>query len=322
MATTFSASGSSSGPGLSRASALAGESEPVEQQACLSNGGYALQLIQRQTRRLGTLQPKVLADDDPEGLHQLRVSLRRLRTVLGQFAPALVLPAAITDARIARVARRTGLTRDLDVMGERLTTSLLPALPDRERHGLRPVLKRLARDRHQAFEGVGEALTGAGYLKLLARLRKWQHKPTFTAMGQLPFQDWILEWKLPIVAGLFFHPGWVADDPSSEDLHDLRKRIKGVRYALENLEPFLEPAVLAWIGQLKQAQEDLGELHDLQVLQSRLLDRPRSRPHGGFPALEAEIVRQRSDRWHHWRVLAAELASAQARRSLQRHLLV
>ena len=320
MAATFSASGSSSGSELSRPSARAGAAEPVEQQASLSSGGYALQQIQRQARRLRTLHPRVLADDDPEDLHQMRVSLRRLRTVLSQFAPALVLPSAITDARIARVARRTGLSRDLDVMRERLTSSLLPSLPDQERDAMRPALKRLVRDRHQAFKGVVEALNGARYLKLLARLRKWQHKPRYTAVGQGLLQDWILEWKLPILAGLFFHPGWLADDPSSEDLHDLRKRIKGVRYALENLEPFLEPAVLAWIGQLKQAQEDLGELHDLQVLQSLLVDHPRSRSHRGLPALEAEIGRQRSDRWRRWRVLAAELGSAPARRNLQRHL--
>jgi inorganic triphosphatase YgiF len=57
-----------------------------------SNGAYAFALIQRQTRRLGKLQSAVLADTDPESLHQLRVSLRRLRTALTLFTPALQLP--------------------------------------------------------------------------------------------------------------------------------------------------------------------------------------------------------------------------------------
>ena len=43
--------------------------EPV-----ITSGAYALELIQRQTRRLGKLQAEVLADRDPEPLHQLRVS--------------------------------------------------------------------------------------------------------------------------------------------------------------------------------------------------------------------------------------------------------
>ena len=94
-----------------------------EAQAAGSSGAHAALLIQRQTRRLGKLQPDVLADQDPEPLHQVRVSLRRLRTVLQQFAPALVLPDTISDRRIAKVARHTGLTRDLDVLQQRLQGS-------------------------------------------------------------------------------------------------------------------------------------------------------------------------------------------------------
>ena len=65
-------------------------SSPVLSCPALSSGAYALDLIQRQVRRLGKLQGEVLADRDPEPLHQLRVSLRRLRTALSQFGPALV----------------------------------------------------------------------------------------------------------------------------------------------------------------------------------------------------------------------------------------
>jgi hypothetical protein len=61
---------------------------PVLSSPVLSSGAYALDLIQRQVRRLGKLQGEVLADCDPEPLHQLRVSLRRLRTALSQFGPA------------------------------------------------------------------------------------------------------------------------------------------------------------------------------------------------------------------------------------------
>ncbi|KEF41388.1 MAG: hypothetical protein ER33_11750 [Cyanobium sp. CACIAM 14] len=263
----------------------------------------------------------MLADADPEDLHQLRVSLRRLRTALGQFAPALVLPAPISDGRIARVARRTGLTRDLDVIGERLRTSLLPPLPDSEKKAMRPVLQRLARDRRLAFGELVEALNGSGYLRLLSSLQRWQRRPVFTALGQTALQERLLEWKLPIVSGLFLHPGWSADDPASEDLHALRKRIKGVRYALENLEPFLDPEVVGWIGQLKRAQDELGTLHDLQVLQERLADRRGSGRTGPIPSLKAELRRQQEEHWRGWRERAAEMAGAPGRLRLHRHLL-
>ncbi len=300
---------------------LAPAAEPEQDRANLSCGAYALELIQHQTRRLGRLQPEVLADKDPEALHQLRVSLRRLRTALHQFAPALSLPQAITDARIAGVARRTGLTRDLDVMRERLETAILPALPEAEQEDLRPALRRLTKDRRRSFEDLQEALTESRYLKLLARLHKWQARPSFTDLGQRPLCRWWFEWLVPITAGLFLHPGWFSPDQAAPALHDLRKRIKGVRYAFENLEPFLDPALLIWIDRLKLAQDHLGELHDLQVLELTLMDRDRSRPHGGWPALESEIRRLRQECWERWCQQAETMAGDDGRRNLHRQLL-
>ena len=55
----------------------------------------------------------MLRDADREPLHQIRVNLRRLRTVLSVFGPALVLPRGVRAARIASLARCTGETRDL-----------------------------------------------------------------------------------------------------------------------------------------------------------------------------------------------------------------
>jgi CHAD domain-containing protein len=228
----------------------------------LTSGEYALDLIQRQVRRLGKLQGEVLADHDPEPLHQLRVSLRRLRTALSQFGPALVLPESVTDRRIAAVARRTGLCRDLDVLQLRLQQHLLPSLPGHEQQALEGPMKRLARDRSQAFDTLKEALHSSRYLKLLARLHKWQQRPRFTPLGQRPLAPWLYDWQAPFTAALFLHGGWTVEDPTAEALHDLRKRIKAARYALEHLENWCEPALRAWIQELRQAQEILGELFD------------------------------------------------------------
>ena len=94
-----------------------------------SSGAYARHRLEQLCERLRRLRPEVLDDRDPEPLHQYRVSLRRLRSLLIQFAPALLLPAKVTPSRIALLARATGATRDLDVLGLRLQHDLLPALP-------------------------------------------------------------------------------------------------------------------------------------------------------------------------------------------------
>ncbi len=291
-------------------------SPPARSDTALSNGAHALALIQRQTRQLAALQRDVLADEDREALHRFRVSLRRLRTALDQFAPALELPQGVGSGRIAALARRTGLCRDLDVLRERLETTLLPRLEPGERQALRPALRRLRRERGLAFDAVSETLVSPRYLKLLARLGRWQQRPAFTRLGHQPLADWLHEWHLPLSGALFLDPGWQASDPRSEDLHRLRKRIKGVRYALEHLVDLLEAPAQAWIAALKQAQVLLGDLHDLQVLEACLLDRPGQRHGDSLTGLRAELERQRTEVWGQWREIAALLLLPQSRRAL------
>jgi CHAD domain-containing protein len=287
----------------------------------LSSGSYALELIQRQVRRLGKLQGEVLADRDPESLHQLRVSLRRLRTALTQFGPALVLPESVTDRRIAAVARRTGLCRDLDVLQLRLQQQLLPRLPGDEQQALEGPLKRLARDRSQAFDTLKEALHSSRYLKLLARLHKWQQQPRYTPLGQLPLAAWLYDWQAPFTAALFLHAGWTVEDPTAEALHDLRKRIKAARYALEHLEDWCEPALRAWIQELRQAQEHLGELHDLQILTQTLGGSGSPLKSERLPVLRSELAGQLSEHWLRWRELAQRLQHDNHRHAIHRQLL-
>jgi CHAD domain-containing protein len=284
-------------------------------------GPYAADLIQRQTRRLGKLQSDVLADQDPEPLHQLRVSLRRLRTALSQFAPALRIPEGVSDRRIARVARRTSLCRDLDVLRDRLEKQLLPPLPEEERRAMKPVLKRLSRNRRLAFEDLEEALTGGPYLKLLARLHDWQLSPRFSPLGDLPLRPWLFEWQLQASSGLFLHGGWFAADPHDPALHDLRKRIKGLRYALEHLETFAAPALGEWIGLLKKAQDCLGDLHDLQVLATILGDQLERGVSDTLPVLQAGILAQQAERWNQWSDQAADLREEANRHRLYTSLI-
>jgi len=295
--------------------------EPTPLDPLHSSGDYALDLIQRQIRRLGKLQAEVLADHDPEPLHQLRVSLRRLRTALSQFGPALVLPESVTDRRIAAVARRTGLCRDLDVLQLRLQQQLLPRLPADEQQALKGPMKRLVRDRSQAFDTLKEALHSSRYLKLLARLNKWQQRPRFTPLGQLPLAAWLYDWQAPFTAALFLHAGWTVEDPAAEALHDLRKRIKAARYSLEHLEAWCEPALKSFIEELRQAQAHLGELHDLQILIHTLggSESPLQSPR--LPVLRGELEGQQATNWQRWRELARRLQQDSHRHAIHRHLL-
>jgi len=284
-------------------------------------GDLALGLIHQQVRRLGQLHHAVLADKDPEALHKLRISLRRLRTGLDVFAPALLLPEEIQASRLARVARRTGLTRDLDVFRQRLEDPWWPQLPEDEQQALAKGLARLKRDRRQAFDSMVEALNGGRYLKLLAQLNQWQAAPSYSLLGQQHLKPWLIDWICHLGHGLFLHNGWFVQDPAADDLHELRKRIKGLRYGLEPFIPFLPTTIIAWIEELKQAQALLGELHDLTVLEDSLLTHPLRRKASPIPILQGAISQRQQQHWQQWQALAGRLSSDANRQEMQRTIL-
>lgn len=290
---------------------------PHDDQAS-SNGAFAVGLIGRFTHKLVSLQGPVLADNDPEPLHQMRVALRRLRTCLHQFAPALLLPRAVGDPRLAKTVRRLGMARDLDVLRERLERDLMVELPETERKALKPVLKQLRRERALAYEQVVSTLQSGGYLKLLSQLQSWLRHPDLTPLGELPLLGWTLEWQAPMVAGLFQHPGWfiVEQEGDMERVHDLRKHLKTARYGLENLGAVTGSRCRQWVGELRDLQELLGELNDLHVLAKAIDDQLPAGLARSLPVLEALLRRKAQGCWEQWRQRAEGLILPERRRSL------
>lgn len=286
-----------------------------------SCGSHAHTLMARHLRRLGPLRPRVLQDRDPEDLHQLRVCLRRLRTVLDQFAPALVLPSGIGPRPIAAVARRTGRTRDLDVLLARVRDDLSPQLPDDERRRLRRALDGLGQVRRRAFADLHQALERPAFLRQLQQLGSWLEEPSFTPLGGQPLVPWLVDWRLALLADLFLHPGWWADDPTSPRLHDLRKRLKGVRYGLEHLEAWSPPPLQAWVLDLRQAQDHLGALQDLAVLRRCLGRAPVRWRWSRSPALAALLLSEEGLHWARWQQLSAALSDPVGRARVHQLLL-
>jgi CHAD domain-containing protein len=288
-----------------------------------SSGAHAISLIQQSSRKLVHLQPAVLADRDPEPLHQMRVSMRRLRTCLRQFGPALQLPGSVTDRRIAKVARRLGMARDLDVLRDRLQNGLIPRLPEPEAQALRPVLKQLRRERSLAYEELVKVLQSGSYLELLAKLQRWLKKPRLTPLGEEPLGDWLLEWQAPLLVSLFLHPGWFVTDLEGDmdAVHDLRKQCKTARYALENLAPCTGMRCRSWARRFQRFQELLGELNDLQVLQQAIDDQLPGRLADSLPQLHTLLQVNAHLCWRQWRVEAEALQGREQRHRLLQALL-
>ena len=289
----------------------------------LTNGGFARDLLQRQVAKLVQLQAPVAEGKGIEPLHQMRVTMRRLRTTVVQFEPALQLPPAINDLRLAKWVRRLGLARDLDVLRERLEEGFLPQLPEAEVKALRPVLKQLRRERQLAYGHVVEVLQSRSYLEGLAQLQRWLKQPEFTRLGNEPIREWMLEWQGPCLASLFLHPGWQVSSAEGEVevLHELRRQIKEARYRLENLSTLEGAHTAGWIHLFKQGQELLGEFNDLQVLQRAIGDQVPGRLEEVVPQLEWLLAQHQRQCWEQWRELVCDVLPSRQRQHLWRALL-
>lgn len=84
---------------------------------------------------------------------------------------------------------------------------------------------------------------------------------------------------------------------SPEHLHEVRIAVKQLRYGLELAADARVPAAAPLVRELKRAQDVLGRLHDLQVLQTHVaavqVSAPgRSAPHQGLAAIAGRIEEQ------------------------------
>ncbi|WP_017721000.1 CHAD domain-containing protein [Kamptonema formosum] len=310
-----------------------------------SLGEWAYLAIEKHFEKTLKHEADVLKDRDPEALHQMRVGMRRLRSAVTGFAPALELPKAAGESKIAKIARRLGALRDLDVMLEALERRYRPSLPPEEHEELDTALERLAKQRREAFSHVRETLHAQPYKKLKQALKEWLKKPVYQEIAQLPIQDALPDLLLPQVSRLFLEPGWLvgvrvfeAEIPLSEELklkaveeilasrgplaHSLRKQVKRVRYQMSLFNRLYGPSYAAWVEEMKEIQEVLGEIQDSLVLAEVLGDVLGEEIDTALPALAQKLAQTRCEAWQKWQPLQQRYLSRETRRALRCELLL
>ena len=187
-------------------------------------------------------------DEDPEALHDLRVELRRLRA-WGRLTRDVVKTRKLTRRRLKALARATGPMRDREVMLTLLDrVAKTPEVAE--------VAGRIARltDEHEPPAHAPLSFDEKPGLKPRSR----DDTP--------PFAQWFGE-QLALMLDLIrrdFAQG-------REGFHAARIQVKHLRYLVEPMhEPFA--GVDALLKDLKDIQDRLGDLHDLQVFRERLPD--------------------------------------------------
>jgi len=225
--------------------------------------------------------PGTLADLDTEFLHDLRVAIRRSRSVLRELKRAWADGPRDAQADTLRwVQAITGPVRDLDVQLLEWDDLVAP-LPEARRHDLAPVRALLVEHRAAAFADLTAALRGDHYATAWAGWRAFldndlpsgpQHggprrnRPHAGPDAALPIHD-VAAGRVARVYRRMQKMGGAIDDSSpAQDLHDLRKRGKELRYLLELFGGVLVGgAVRPMVTALKGLQDVLGRHQDCEV---------------------------------------------------------
>jgi triphosphatase len=250
------------GAGLSAAGlspAVAPDFGPTEIDASMSASEVAFAILRRHFAKMLAHEPGVRLGEDPEELHDMRVATRRLRAALKLYKESLPKRAERYERDLRFFASALGDVRDLDVHLERLAEE-----SSREGKVLDEVVAAIEERRVEARKRMLEVLDSRRYERFVAEfsgtLRRGR-SPSYPGPILEVAPDLIRRRHKKVrkdVEGL-------AEGSPPEDFHDLRKKGKRLRYALEPLQGIYGKPSEKMVELLKTVQDDLGDHQDLIV---------------------------------------------------------
>lgn len=216
----------------------------------------------------------VVADLDTEYLHDYRVALRKIRSVISLFKGVYAEPqTAELKTAFSDLMAPTGRLRDLDVylLEKDLYFSLLP---DALHPGLTAMFALFEAERAAAHKAMAKRLGSKRYRREMARLEALFADPAQLQTGPEANHagcDYAcgLIWKryrkvCKIASG-------ITAETDDEEVHELRIHCKKLRYLMEFFAPFFpKEDIKGLIKALKRLQDNLGLFNDYSVQQDSL----------------------------------------------------
>jgi CHAD domain-containing protein len=233
---------------------------------------------------------RLKAHDDPDTVHDLRVALRRCRSLAKAMAEVDPHPAWRALRKASRkLFRQLGALRDAQVLtgwvtklglaDSPLTAAIREGLADREHEAKKNAATAVA-----AFDGPRWS-----DLRRVLRKRRGLVPPDGPAARSLALESYEKAYAL--------HEG-ARRSRSVASWHALRMGIKLFRYTLEGLLPQRHAE---WSDELRSLQDLLGEVHDLDQLALLLKEKKASGDDTSHMQWREAIERERSGRLRAYR---------------------
>lgn len=230
-------------------------------------------------------------DIDPEFLHDLRVAVRRTRSVLTHGKDVLHMGGRDHfRAEFRWLGTTTSPARDLDVYvieWPDYTAPLAPAAAD----ALVPVIDHIKARQASEHLVLAEQLRSARYHGLMSGWRAWLdargEADGMARKSTRPLGGVVANRLSQSQNQLLARGRAIAADTPAEQLHELRKDAKKLRYLLECFAGVFPAAPRkALVQRLKTLQENLGEHQDTEVHTAQL--QAMSKELDGLPGVAPE----------------------------------
>jgi CHAD domain-containing protein len=255
---------------------------PTGVDGSLSTGEFAFRLLRTQFGNFLVHEPGTRIGEDPEELHDMRVATRRMRAAMKVFEEALPARTRAFRNSFKWVSGVLGEVRDVDVQLGHLEVWVSEAAPE-DREPLVALRAVLEAQRVKRRKAMLRALGSRRYARLVASFSAFLQKgPSRRAAGaRQPITE-----AAPRLLRKPFRKVRKLGDPlselsSGEEFHELRKKGKRLRYALEFLEGVYGQPIREFVGPLKKLQDVLGDHQDAEVAAVHLrelgVDRGRGR---------------------------------------------
>lgn len=215
----------------------------------------------------------VLDSDAPEGPHQLRVGLRRLRSAL-KVHHRLLDPEIRKelDGAARDLALAVGELRDLDVLVEEIVEPAMAVArlgPDTVLLDDAGLVRHVEAARLSARRALRDQLSGPAVNELLFRLGALAHGAAWREDGLEPATATVGTFAVEALEKRWKSAARLAarmDELTLEERHDLRKELKKLRYAVEFFRSaFPARKVKPFLARLKTLQDVFGYLNDVAM---------------------------------------------------------
>jgi triphosphatase len=281
---------------------------PTEVDESLTTGEFAFRVLREQFAIFLAHEPGTRIGEDPEELHDMRVATRRMRAAMKIFEDSLPARTRAFRDSLKWVAGALGDVRDIDVQLEHLESWASEAAPE-DREPLMALRAVLEGQRAKARKAMLRTLDSRRYARLVASFASFLRKgPSRRALAaRRPIKE-----AAPDLVRKPYRKVRKLGDPlteesSAEEYHELRKKGKRLRYALEFLSGIYGEQTKEFIKPLKDLQDVLGDHQDAEVATSHLRELSVARGRGR--RLPPETIFVMGGISHRYEIQARELST-------------